>query len=302
MSVSYEYYKIFYYVGKYNSFNMAAKVLMNSQPNITRAMNILESELECKLFHRSHKGVTLTEEGKLLYQYVEAAHRQIEQGENALNAAKHLQNGQISLGVSVGINESLFHDMILPTLYEFHHKHPKIHIQIINESTPKLVSDITEGLLDLAIVTSISNTGKKLVITTLRTFQDILIAGPSYKKLQNHPISIRQINQYPLINLWHGTETYEFYNDFFASHGISFEPSIETSTTEQVLSFVMNDMGLGFISPEYAGQAIEEQKVYKIHLKEELPTRNIILIKNSSKAMNTATAALEHMLSNLSAM
>ena len=63
MSVSYEYYKIFYYVWKYKSFSRAAKVLYNSQPNITRTMNNLETELGCKLFVRSNKGISLTTEG-----------------------------------------------------------------------------------------------------------------------------------------------------------------------------------------------------------------------------------------------
>lgn len=40
MSVSYEYYKIFYYVAKYRSFNKAAAVLSNSQPNISSHVNI----------------------------------------------------------------------------------------------------------------------------------------------------------------------------------------------------------------------------------------------------------------------
>ncbi len=35
MDVNYEYYKIFYYVAKHNSFTKAARVLGNSQPNIT---------------------------------------------------------------------------------------------------------------------------------------------------------------------------------------------------------------------------------------------------------------------------
>ena len=45
MNVNFEYYKIFYYVAKYNNFTKAAHVLNNSQPNITRAMNCLEHEL-----------------------------------------------------------------------------------------------------------------------------------------------------------------------------------------------------------------------------------------------------------------
>ena len=60
-----DYYRIFYYVAKYKSFSKAARMLDNNQPNITRCMNILESELDCKLLNRSHKGITLTPEGKI---------------------------------------------------------------------------------------------------------------------------------------------------------------------------------------------------------------------------------------------
>lgn len=42
MNINFEYYKIFYYVAKYHNFTKAAKVLENSQPNVTRAMNCLE--------------------------------------------------------------------------------------------------------------------------------------------------------------------------------------------------------------------------------------------------------------------
>ena len=60
MSVSYEYYKVFYYVARYQSISKAAKVLCNSQPNITRTIRKLEAELGCELFHRTPRGVTLT--------------------------------------------------------------------------------------------------------------------------------------------------------------------------------------------------------------------------------------------------
>ena len=45
MDVNFEYYKIFYYVAKYHNFTKAAQALSNSQPNITRAMNCLEQQL-----------------------------------------------------------------------------------------------------------------------------------------------------------------------------------------------------------------------------------------------------------------
>lgn len=55
MAVTYDYYRIFYYVAKYSSFTRAANILMSNQPNITRAMNNLESQLNCRLFLRSHR-------------------------------------------------------------------------------------------------------------------------------------------------------------------------------------------------------------------------------------------------------
>ena len=70
MDITYDYYRIFYYVTTYKSFSKAAKVLGSNQPNITHFMNNLENQLGCRLFVRSNRGVTLTQEGELLYQHV----------------------------------------------------------------------------------------------------------------------------------------------------------------------------------------------------------------------------------------
>ena len=50
MDITYDYYRIFYYVAKYKSFTHAAQILMSSQPNVTRSMNNLEKQLGVKLF------------------------------------------------------------------------------------------------------------------------------------------------------------------------------------------------------------------------------------------------------------
>ena len=57
---TYDYYRIFYHVAQQHSFTKAAEVLHNNQPNITRCMNNLETELGCHLFVRStHKSVII---------------------------------------------------------------------------------------------------------------------------------------------------------------------------------------------------------------------------------------------------
>ena len=81
---SYDYYRIFYYVATYKSFTKAAEMLNNNQPNITRCMNNLETELNCKLFVRSTRGITLTPEGERLYSHISAAYKQITMGEEEI--------------------------------------------------------------------------------------------------------------------------------------------------------------------------------------------------------------------------
>lgn len=66
MIINYDYYKIFYYVAKYKSFTQAANVLYNNQPNITRSIKNLERDLNCTLFIRNNRMVSLTPEGEKL--------------------------------------------------------------------------------------------------------------------------------------------------------------------------------------------------------------------------------------------
>ena len=77
MAANFEYYKIFYYVAKYQNFTLAAKALLSSQPSVSRCMQALETELGCRLFIRTKRGVSLTAEGEQLYQYVAPACEQI---------------------------------------------------------------------------------------------------------------------------------------------------------------------------------------------------------------------------------
>ena len=50
MNSNFEYYKVFYYVAKYENLTKASSVLKTSQPAVTRTIHNLENELGCRLF------------------------------------------------------------------------------------------------------------------------------------------------------------------------------------------------------------------------------------------------------------
>ena len=95
MNSNFEYYKIFYYVAKYENLTKAATVLKTSQPAVTRTIHKLENELGCRLFTRSKTGMQLTPEGRTFYGYVAAGCAQFFKGENDLSNLISLENGTI---------------------------------------------------------------------------------------------------------------------------------------------------------------------------------------------------------------
>ena len=292
MPVSYDYYRIFYFVAKYHSFTRAAKVLMNSQPNITRAMNNLEHELGCRLFQRTHKGVTLTPEGEQLFLHVQIAQEHLQAGEAQILEARNLESGTITVGAS----EIALHGLLLPVLRSFHHTYPGIHIQITNHSTPQAISAVKHGLVELAVITTPAELPKPLKEYPLKNFHDILIAGASFAALAEKTVSFSDLISYPLIGLGRETATHSFYDQLFESHNLLLQPDIEVATADQILPMVKYDLGLGFLPEFLAADALEKGEVIRVTTAEPIPVRSICLVRDTSRPLSAAAQVLERLI------
>ena len=150
MEITYDYYRIFYYVAKYRSFSKAARVLMRNQPNITKVINNLEEQLGCRLFIRSNRGAELTPEGERLYAHISIAYEQIRAAEIELPNEKSLQSGRISIGAS----ETALHGILLPVLKDFHSAYPGVRLCIYNHSTPQAIQALKIGIIDFFYILS----------------------------------------------------------------------------------------------------------------------------------------------------
>jgi DNA-binding transcriptional LysR family regulator len=290
--VNYDYYKIFYCVAKYGSFTKAANILDSDQPNITRTVNRLESELGCKLFTRSRRGVVLTPEGEALYAHVEPACLQIAQGENELAGIRGMQNGTVSIGAS----ETALHLLLLEKLREYHALYPNIRLRISNHSTPQALAALERGLVDFAVVTTPVPVEKPLRQTELVSFTEILIGGTAFRPLAQRTLQLSELQQYPVICLGEETMTYRFYNEFFMEHNLVLRPDTEAATADQILPLVQCNLGLGFLPEELARDALAKSSIVHIPLAEEIPPRHISLVRDSRKTLSIAADRFVQML------
>ncbi len=292
MNITYDYYKIFYYVAKYHSFTKAASVLMNNQPNITRSMNNLEHELGCKLLLRSNRGVKLTPEGEKLFRHVALAVEQIQAGEEELKMAQSLQSGQVSIGAS----ETALHGLLLHKLGEFHRDYPGVRIRISNQTTPQAIQALKNGVVDFAVITNPSGVSRPLKEIPLKSFREILVGGPQFLPLSENTWHLRELEPYSFVCMDKKSRSYELYGDFFLEHGLILEPDLEAATMDQVLLMVKNGLGIGFLPEEFARDALEKKEIFRIHLYEEPPKRSISLIQDMERPLNVAAKRLTELL------
>ena len=136
MNIDLELYKVFYVVAKNKHMTKASEELHISQPAISQSIKKLEEQLGGTLFLRSNKGMELTEEGKMFYEYVKDALELINNAENEFTSFKDLSKGEIKIGCSTTLTKLI----LIDTLKKFHTEYPNININITNNLTSNLLS------------------------------------------------------------------------------------------------------------------------------------------------------------------
>lgn len=292
MNINYDYYRIFYFVAKYGNISQAAKLLLNNQPNLTRTIKNLESELGCPLFSRTNRGMRLTPEGQKLYEHIKVAIEHIEAGEEEITESKNLQTGTVFVAAS----EVALRCLLLPVLKKFRMLYPGVRIRISNHSTPQAIAALKDGTADIAIVTTPTVRSASLSETPLRFVREVAICSPAFKELLGRKINLADLGNYPLISLGTSTKSFEFYSAFFTKHGLPYSPDIEAATADQILPMAQADLGVGFVPEEFVNPS---DKVQIIDLEEEIPERSICLIKRKEQPLSVAAKELERMIIEL---
>ena len=289
MYISYDYYRVFYYVAKYGNVSQAAKLLLNNQPNLTRTIRNLESELGCPLFSRTNRGMKLTPEGERLYAHVRIAFEHIEAGEAELTEARNLQTGTVYIAAS----EVALRCLLLPVLKQYRLLYPGVHIRISNHSTPQAIAALKDGAADIAVVTTPTVHSASLAETVIRPIQEVAVCSSAFPALTDRPVALSELLDYPIISLGPDTKSFAFYSDFFTGHSLPFHPAIEAFTADQILPMVEADLGIVFVPNELL---TPESRVCRIDLKAQIPERQVVLIKRKGQPLSVAARKLEHMI------
>ncbi|MBP1914215.1 LysR family transcriptional regulator [Lederbergia galactosidilytica] len=263
-------YKVFCQVGKDKSFSKAAKALYMTQPAVSQAMKQLENELEIRLFNRTPKGVSFTNEGHLLFEYVQSAINLIETGEEKILEFKNLTTGELKIGVG----DTISRHFLLPYLETFHNRYPNIKFKIVNGTTLEMCSLLKSGGIDVAICNFPIEDPSLEQIPCL-DIHDIFVCGQEYKNELNEPLSLERITTFPLILLEPKSNSRKYIEDYIRSKGIQIEPEFELGSHDLLLEFAKINLGIACVTKEFSMEYLDNGLLYEIKLTESIPKRSV---------------------------
>ena len=270
MSVKLESYRVFKEVAEVGNITAAAQALYISQSAVSQSIKQLENDLQTRLFSRNSRGVTLTAEGRMLYEYVRSATGLLETGEAKLSQTRELQMGQLIIGAS----DTVTSQFLLPYLDSFHREHPAIHIQIISGRSHKVLGLLRSGKVDIAFASTPSD------LTSLETYpcfptHSIFVAGAGYPCDFDHVYSLEEMSAFPLILLERKASSRLYLERFFLQNGLKLNPEIELGARSLLVDLAAIGFGVAGVTEEFVTRDLESGRLRQLKTSFQIPPRSV---------------------------
>ena len=281
MNVDLELYRVFYTVAKHKHMTKASEELHTSQPAISQSIKNLDSQLGVTLFLRNNKGMELTEEGKMFYEYIKGALELINNAENEFTSFKDLSKGEIKIGCSTTLTKLV----LMNALKDFHLDYPNININITNDLTSNLINDLKLGKLDFVIFNESNIKETNLNLEKIKELKQGFIYNPEF--FDDNVNSFENLNNIPLILQKEESNSRKLLDYIALQNNVKLIPKMEVVSQELITEFTNIGLGIGFAIIALAKRNYKNLK--ELNINKKIPNINIYLATNKSISLTFAS-------------
>jgi len=178
-------FRTFVRVFEAGSFTTVARETATSQPTVSRQIALLEDHLGCRLFNRTTRALSPTDDGRVLYDHARRTLESLVEAESAVGRRRGEPSGRLKLACSVVFGRL----QLVPRLPRFMARHPGIEIDLVMSDG---FSDLVEEGIDLAIRVG-EVTDAALVARRIGTTRRAVLATRDYLARHGAPAHPRDL-------------------------------------------------------------------------------------------------------------
>lgn len=279
--------KEFVYVAEQESFTQASKLLVISTAQVSRQISALEQRLNVKLFYRTTRKVTLTEEGTIFYQHCRSVLDGLEAAERAVTNLQSKPQGKIKISMPTTYGEQ----QILPLVNNFALKYNNIEIEAY--LTNRQVDLIEEGY-DLAI-----RLGKlqdsSMMAKKLSKRVSYICASPTYLSKYGSPHLISELKNHTCLV---GTLDYWRFKDSGKEKHIKINGKLRYNSGLGLLDAALKGIGIAQLPSYYVQSYLKNGELISLLENYQVPDEGIWAIYPQNRHLSPKIRALVDYLHN----
>jgi DNA-binding transcriptional LysR family regulator len=284
----------FYFVVKKKGFTRAAEDLNVTQPAVTIQVKSLEKSLNVNLIQQVGKRLQLTEAGELLYQYAEKIFDLVSDADEKMRDFKKLMRGTLQIGTT-----KHYARYIMPYLLsEFQRRYPRIKVILNEGNSEDIARSILEMKNELALISEI-NLDQNIKSNFFSTVEFVLVASSKHRFSERKSISLRELNNEPLILREKGSALRNAILRKFHEYGIWLSVIIEASSLDFIMDYVKQNKGISFMIEPDIKKELEEGILKIIPIDEGNITLFTDFIYHNEKALSPPAEAFLKMVGEL---
>jgi DNA-binding transcriptional LysR family regulator len=235
--------KYFITVAEELNFRRAAERLFMEQPPLSRQIRQLEDELNVELFHRSTRGVMLTQAGQA---FLDEARLTLSQAERAAHVAQQVGQGK---KLKIGLSICAFNRMLPEIIQAYRQQSPDVVVTLTEMSTEAQIQALLSNAIDIGFVHApISHPA--LLMVTLLSEPLVVALPPDHPLIHQEEINMQSLESEPFMVCPEAVKPDLYAQIMQLCQQAGFSPRIvqEASPPEVLLGLVASGMGISLVA------------------------------------------------------
>ena len=271
---------IFNIAAKTLSITQTAKKMHLSQPSVSIQIKDLEDALHVRLFERINRKITLTDAGKVFFEYSEKLLNLIEEVNAVMNEFSTGDVGKLVLGASstVGI-------YVLPRhLGEFKDLYPKAEIALMVQNRQEALEHCIAGEMDFAFIQDPPK-HPDLVSEFFMKDELVVVCSPKHHWANREHLTMKMLTSepVPIILREKGSGTRDLIEYVLKRYGIERKVTMELSSSEGIKRAVEANLGVAVLSRNVIGEEVKSRRLVSLPIRELNTKRDFYLVRNKKR-------------------
>ncbi len=246
-----------------NDFNVsrAAKELRQSQPGLSKHLQLLEDELGFPLFHRHGRRLSgLTEPGKEVHQIATRMLRDCDALRSIGPGFQEATTGSLTIATT----HTQARYALPQVMLEFRNRYPGVHLSLHQGSPDQVVAEAISGKADLCLATEGIGEEPELVALPCYDWNRVVIAPTAHPIHQAKHLTLHEIARHPIVTYAFAFTGRSQINAAFSSQGLRPEVVLSAIDADIIKTYVKMGFGVGIV----AKMAFDDQADGGLHARD----------------------------------